>query len=190
MPWYHLYGDYLVRRLNLGPKYPGELARRVAPDWGPAPLTEPTLLRPLGGSPTLKDDVSPADRERFTAVAAGHLEAHLRAFRVSPPADRATRELLAVCRREGIRAVLVLMPEGSVMRGWYAPGGRDAAGRYCAAVGAAFGVPVVDARDWLADADFYDYHHVLRRGAEAYTDRLARDVLRPYLAEPTSAGAP
>ena len=51
-------------------------------------------------------------------------------------------------------------------------------------------MPVVDARDWLADADFYDYHHVLHRGAKAYTDRLARGVLRPYLAEPTPAGAP
>jgi hypothetical protein len=188
MPWYHLYGDYLVRRLELGPKYPGEVLRRIAPAWAPAPLTEPTRLLPLGGCPTLKDDVAPADRERLTALAAGHLHDRLRRFRISPRGDRATRALLDVLRHSGVRTVLVLLPEGPTFESWYGPGGRELVGQYCADLGREYAAKVVDARRWLTDADFYDSHHVLRRGAEAFTDRLGRDVLRPYLAARVGPG--
>jgi hypothetical protein len=182
VPWYHLYGDYLLHRLRTGVKYPGEVARRFAPDWAPAPLVRETDLLPLGGCTFVKDDVSAADRARFTEIARGHLESRLRDFKVSPRADRAMRELLSLCRRERIRTVLVLTPEGSVVNGWYAPGAPAQVDGYCAALGREFDAPVLDARGWLADSDFYDYHHVLRRGAEAYTRRLGHDVLQPLVA--------
>ena len=40
--------------------------------------------------------------------------------------DRALEELLAVCRREQIAAVLVTMPEATDFRGWYPPPAREA----------------------------------------------------------------
>ncbi len=43
-------------------------------------------------------------------------------------------------------------------------------------------MPVVDARGWLTDADLYDDHHPLRRGAVEFTRRLGRDVIAPLVA--------
>jgi len=40
---------------------------------------------------------------------------------------------------------------------------------------------VTDARGWLPDDDFYDSHHMFAAGAEAFTDRLTREVIAPAL---------
>ena len=145
-------------------------------------MTEPPHLLPLGGCTFLRDDISPADRERFTDVTRLHLQADLVKFRIHPRSDGATRALLDVCQRNGIRTALVIMPEGSKLASWYGTHGKAQFDGYCADLSRQYGVPVVDAREWLPDDDMYDEHHVLRRGAAAFTRRLGRDVLGPYLA--------
>jgi hypothetical protein len=189
MSWHHLYGDYALRQLRLAPKYPGELLRRYAPDLAPPPLAEPTDLLPLGGCTFLRDDITPEDRVRATAVTRLHHYDSLQKFQISPPADRATRALLARLRREGVETVMVLMPEGPELRSRYAPGADDRLAGFCAALTREYGVPVVDARDWLPAADMYDEHHVLRRGAAAFTARLDREVLGPLVAHGASSVA-
>jgi hypothetical protein len=181
MRWHRLYGDYALRRLALAPKFTGELLRRVSPDLCPPP-TEAAPLLPLGGCTYLKDDMAAADRARLIEVAHVHLHEYLGNFRVPPQADSATRALLTRLRAEGVHTVLVLMPEGSAIKSWYGPGARATFDHYCAAVSREYGVPVVDARDWLTDAELYDGHHPLRRGAAEFTRRLGRDVIAPYLA--------
>lgn len=84
----------------------------------------------------------------------------------------ALRELIAVCRANDIPATLVLMPEGPTFRALYPPGLDD---RIDAAV-RPLGAPLIDARRWLTEGDFYDGHHPFTRGAERFTDRLMRDV--------------
>ena len=42
---------------------------------------------------------------------------------------------------------------------------------------------VVDCRGWLPDDAFYDSHHMFADGAEAFTDRLSREVIAPALRE-------
>ncbi len=181
MKWRHLYGDYAWRRLALAPQYAGEFVRRVAPGVVPPPVGAAPLL-PLGGCTYLKDEISAAERARLTGVARVHLYPYLQNFRVPPEADGATRALLTRLRAEGVQPVLVLMPEGSIIRSWYGPGARAAFDDYCAAVSREFDVPVVDARGWLTDADLYDDHHPLRRGAVEFTRRLGRDVIAPLVA--------
>ena len=44
-----------------------------------------------------------------------------------------------------------------------------------------WGVPLIDARDWLGDDAFYDSHHLLPRGAAAFTERFERESLPPLL---------
>ena len=53
---------------------------------------------------------------------------------------------------------------------------KDWVDAYIASVAAEFGVPILDARLWLEEDDFYDSHHVLKRGADKFTVRFAREL--------------
>jgi hypothetical protein len=182
MRWHRLYGDYAMRRLSLAPKFPGEWLRTIAPDLALSPISRGTALLPLGGCTFLKDEVTPDEKARQVETTRSCLQSYLGTFEVSPQADAATRHLLNRLRAEGILTVLLLTPEGSLIRTWYRPGGRQRLDRYCADLSREFDVPVVDAREWLADADMTDFHHTLRRGAEAFTARLGREVIAPFVA--------
>jgi len=52
------------------------------------------------------------------------------------------------------------------------------------------GPPLFDAREWLADELLGDGHHLTGTGADAFTARLTRDALAPWLAAPAPGGAP
>lgn len=131
---------------------------------------------PFGGPANPQEEVTPTERDyrtgeqrRMYVPLAGKLE-------VSPAADRALRDTLRVCREHGITPVLLLAPEGSEFRGWYDPARLRRFDEAVAVLAAEHGVRLIDARDWLPDADFADGHHPLRRGAEAFTRRLVREV--------------
>jgi hypothetical protein len=89
--------------------------------------------------------------------------------------------MLTICRRRNIRALLLLMPEGSEFRSWYPPGSGPLIDRYLAVLGRQYGVPVIDARKWMADRYFFDSHHLLSKGATQFTQRLGQQVLEPFL---------
>jgi len=105
----------------------------------------------------------------------------LQAFRVTEVADRAVRDLLELCRREGIPVLFVLAPEGREFQSWYPSAARAALEAYLTDLCRAWQVPLVDARSWVEDERFADGHHVLPAGAEVFSGRLGREVLRPLL---------
>src|SRR5262249_19735689 len=113
----------------------------------------------------------------------------LQDFHVAAISDRATREFLDLCRQEGIRVALLLTPEGSEFQSWYPPDAWPRLTTYCADLAREYGVPVVNARDWLSDGDFSDSHHALLPAAETYTRRLGREVLQPLLAGELGPGS-
>jgi hypothetical protein len=92
---------------------------------------------------------------------------YLDGFRLGGPNPLALCELLDLCRQEGIPAVLVLMPEGSAFRGWYAPSAWAEVEGFLGEVGRDYGVDVIDAHSWLPDEDFADSHHLLPEGRHA-----------------------
>ena len=100
-------------------------------------------------------------------------------FHITPVADRALREMLALCRRQKIDAVLLLMPEGPEFQSWYTPAARIEIDSYLTRLSQNYAVRVVDARSWLPDAAFFDSHHLHPDGATAFTQRFARGVLSP-----------
>src|SRR5262249_30236172 len=102
-------------------------------------------------------------------------------FRPGGPAGAALRESVALCRREGIAVAPLLMPEASEVRRWYPPGAGAALDDLPGALRRDFGVPVIDAREWVADAGFADSHHLLPAGAAAFTGRLGHEVIVPLL---------
>jgi hypothetical protein len=102
-------------------------------------------------------------------------------FHVSPLPDCCLRQLLDDCRREGIRAALVVMPETSHFRSWFSPAFRSRINGYLEDLSRSYQVPLFDTRDWLPDEEFADSHHLLTKGAKAFTRRFGEEVLRPFL---------
>jgi hypothetical protein len=93
---------------------------------------------------------------------------------------QALRDLLERCRQEKIPTALVFMPESSIFRSWYRPGGLDEARRLFLDLSREYGVLAIDAAEWIADTDFRDGHHVQAEGARLFTTRLI-EHLRPLL---------
>lgn len=101
-------------------------------------------------------------------------------FSVSDISDRALSGLLAECRAHGIQVVLVLMPDHSLVRSWYAlMQGRFL--RYLRRLSAENHAPIVDARAWQPDEDIPDYSHLSPKGARAFSERFGREVYRPLI---------
>src|SRR5207248_376646 len=103
--------------------------------------------------------------------------------------DGAIRELLQEARQAHVRALLLLPPEGRFLRQQFPPQRVRVFEAYIEGVARAHGAEVIDARDWVADADLVDGVHACRRGAERLTARLAREVILPRLGPtPNPAG--
>ncbi len=111
----------------------------------------------------------------------------LASFRLSAAACRAQRELLLRCREEHIAVALVWMPEGTTFQGWYPAEAEARIRGHLDELGNEFGVPLVDARDWVEDDGFIDGQHLHAVGAAVFTERLRREVLAPLLALPREA---
>ncbi|QEL13300.1 hypothetical protein [Limnoglobus roseus] len=123
--------------------------------------------------------------QRATAVEQARAEYTPLLFDWKPggPAVEAFRTLLRECRENGVPVKLVLMPEGSEFRSWYSPAVRDRLTAFVRQTAAEFGCDAIDAREWLPDDAFTDGHHQLRVGAEAFSDRLTREVILPWRKE-------
>jgi hypothetical protein len=190
VPTWKVYGRYLAERIvahhrsQLG--LVGEYVSEVA---APLDLRAQLALDRQGGCSCLVPEINDSERERQRMLCWSQWSWLREERQVCHDSDRATRALLDLCRRERIRVALVLSPESRDFQDLYSPEGRAALDRYVADLREEYGVPVIDARDWLADRAFMDGHHVLMPGADAFTLRLGRDVLQP-LVEGNLAGEP
>jgi hypothetical protein len=100
-------------------------------------------------------------------------------FAVDSHTDAAIHGLLEDCKVHGIRAAFVFLPESTPLRQWYPPGARTAVVEYLKRLQADCGTPVFDLREWMPDDSFGDYCHLTPQGAETFTARFDREVLRP-----------
>jgi hypothetical protein len=101
-------------------------------------------------------------------------------FIIDAVSDRALHDLLAECRTHDIQVVFLLMPEHSLVRGWYGSM-QDRFLPYLRRLSAENHAPIVDARAWQPDADLPDYNHLSPKGARAFSERFGREVYRPLL---------
>ncbi len=177
-----LYPRYLRRIFEETPRYPAYLA-------GLDP--EPSFgMFDLGGYGGLVESVDAETRTRKTAVTRKLLAQMAGNFQICPRPARLMHDCIRLCQERGAKVSVIMMPEGSQLRSWYAPDSERLLQSYLGQV-RVLGVPVIDARKWLDDADFSDEHHVLQRGADKFTARFAKEVLTPLLCEkPLTATAP
>lgn len=101
-------------------------------------------------------------------------------FSVSTVSDRALRGMLEECRAHDIRVVFLLMPDHSLVRGWYTSMQHRIL-PYLRRLSAEHDAPIVDARAWHADDDIPDCTHLSAKGAQAFSERFGRDVYRPLV---------
>lgn len=97
-------------------------------------------------------------------------------YHVSPSADRALREAVALAREHGAAVGLVYLPESNEFRSWYTPAAERQAREHLAAIGRDLAVPVINARDWIADGMFVDGFHLTHAGAAEFTRKLGPAV--------------
>ncbi len=102
----------------------------------------------------------------------------LDAFGVDGHTDGALRGLLQECKTHGIRTAFFVTPESSVLRSWYPPAARAIFHDHLAGLGREYEVPIFDAREWIEDEGFHDFCHLAPAGANAFSARLGRDVVR------------
>jgi hypothetical protein len=151
-----------------------------APTWLPQEVRQDgwRLLDRAGGMPPMPP-VTTDEYRRGVRVAFGQYQACFRDFEISVRSDRALRDVLRRCRREGIRPVLLTMPESTAFRSWYPPEARAAIDAYLRELSRDAAAPWIDARDWVADEDFRDGHHLVGTGAIRFTERFGREVVGP-----------
>lgn len=121
-------------------------------------------------------DAASRDPPAALNLNAGFSEACLRDFRPCATSRKALRAILEECQRHDIPAALVLMPEGSRVRGCYSPAARAGVQAAMTELQTEFGAAVIDGSEWIADSGFSDQVHLLSPAADAYTRRLAHQV--------------
>lgn len=122
------------------------------------------------------EDPTPEQRAAGVARANAEYANLLQTLRLDGPAASALRDSLSLCRERGVKAAVVLMPEGTSFAALYTDDARRRVEAYVADLARDFGPVVIDARGWLADAAFIDGHHALPSGASTFTARLGERI--------------
>jgi hypothetical protein len=174
-----LYGAWLRARVVPWFSWRFLLLNRYLPAWAP-PENQVDTWRIVSRYGWLAiHPLAPADRTRVLEVVLDQHLALLDKARVTAVPDRALREILVLCRREGIAAALLVMPEHSRLRRLSPPVVREYLDNYLRGLSRDYRVPLIDARAWAPDEVFRDGLHLLPQGAVLFTERFGREVLEP-----------
>jgi hypothetical protein len=115
--------------------------------------------------------------QRALARAEIEYRAGLQVFRLSPRILAGVRETVQRCDQAGVKAALVLMPEGPIFRSWYPAAAWRQIDTALKELSRECGVPLLDLRECAGEADFLDSHHLYPEGATVYTRRLAERLV-------------
>ena len=131
--------------------------------------------------------MTPTDRAKMLERTKRQYAEYLDGFDPGGCGVAAVRDSLAACRAAGVKTALMLAPESSEFRDWYAEPGRSRVMPLLSALANETAAELFDGRAWLSDDGIGDGHHVTGSGADAFTARLTRDAMAAWLA---TGGAP
>ena len=97
-------------------------------------------------------------------------------YRPGGPATAALRQMITLALANRIRPILFVAPESTEFQSWYGTAGNARIRAFCETLPKESGVPLLNSRDWLPDAEFVDGHHVTPRGATRFTERLHAEL--------------
>jgi hypothetical protein len=155
---------------------------RLMPAWLPIANRTDYLWTDLDrwGAARLPLSVVSADRRMAGSARAREEYAdRLAHFEVSPRPAAYLLRLLNECRAHRIAAILVLMPEDQTFQSLYSQEASERLDAFLSDVTREFGVRLINARQWLQASDFYDGHHLLPDGADAFSAQLAKALWGP-----------
>jgi hypothetical protein len=132
----------------------------------------------FGWTPFCLPEVTPERHSTSSAFAQRQYRDAFGDFRLAAGPALALEEMLILCRQKDIPVALLLMPESSAFRDLYSPVMSTGIDEFLQDLCGRFDLPLVDAREWLADEVFWDSNHLLPRGAEAFTNRFQTESLR------------
>jgi hypothetical protein len=125
--------------------------------------------------------LSPERRLRNLVDAAEQYGPCLQDFRPGGLAAEGLCQVLELCRKEGIPAALVVMPEGPDFRRLYPPESWPRVESYLDELSGRYGVPWLNARLWFGEDAFTDSHHLRPQAAAVFTERLSQGMIAPLL---------
>jgi hypothetical protein len=114
----------------------------------------------------------------------------LKRFAPGPSSLQAFEELLQLLHREGIRATVVLTPQGRTMRSLYPAEALQRFVTRLSQLTRQYDGAFLNAFDWLEEDKFGDSIHATVAGAELFSTRLAGEVLLPELTRSLSRRRP
>ena len=123
----------------------------------------------------------PEDRYRagFKAAAGEFVKDFSGNFAISKAVDGELRAALDLCRKEGIEAFLVRMPEARDLRPLHVAGEHRPRRTTVEQIKNEYHVPVIDARSWFPEGkDFLDGHHLNAISAQAFTRQFVQELLK------------
>jgi hypothetical protein len=183
----HLLGQWLQARCVPSPHRLPALAMALGLDWSRSSKGAPGVevaTDGYGWHAQLLSGLSAERRRAFTALAQRQYRNSFGPFRLAVGPAHALEDLLDRCRAADIPAALVLTPEGSEFQALYPAEMRRGIDAFLVRLAQDRAVPLIDARDWVEDAGFWDAHHLLPEGAATFTARFEREALRPLLRRP------
>lgn len=174
--------DWLKAMYNPWFAFRFQILGLLQPRWTPPEvIAEARAFPDRTGWQPYTDKVTPESYRKGLEYARGGHFANLQKMEVGQTAVEALREVFAICKQEGITAVVSLVPEGSDFRSWYGPEAKAATAMLIEIARHGADGRVIDARDWLPDECFADGHHMLHTAAPKYTERLTRELIVPAL---------
>ncbi|VTU00389.1 Uncharacterized protein OS=Singulisphaera acidiphila (strain ATCC BAA-1392 / DSM 18658 / VKM B-2454 / MOB10) GN=Sinac_5817 PE=4 SV=1 [Gemmataceae bacterium] len=127
--------------------------------------------------------VTPKQREANFAIIRKNPHQHHSDFQPEEFVWRVLQGEVSRCRAEGVAVAFYWIPNSPAYWSWHPPGDRARVAAYQRRIEAELGAVVFPypPDDLLAEEDFADGHHFLRRGAEKYSRWLADTHLSPWL---------
>ena len=123
-------------------------------------------------------DMPPADRRAALLRECGLYLPAFDNYRPGGAAVAAVRDTIDCCHAHGATPILLLSAEASEFRSWYGTAGNARLREWVGHFARDTGTRLIDAREWVSDADCVDGHHLTAAGAEAFTARLAGELRR------------
>jgi Protein of unknown function (DUF1574) len=153
------------------------------PGQGPSPPFQP--IDPFGHR---RREIPQDKWQDFADLAHRQYDEYFKKFELDPAPWGRLMMAIEKARAAGTDIVVVYMPEGTGFRGLYTPQSSSGIAEMMRRLREEVGVTVVDAREWVDDAGFYDNHHLLPPGAATFADRFRTDALEPALRRRAQAG--